>query len=125
MIDQFGLQSDAVLPFVHNPYAWVACASLLALSSAWEGPPTVLVEAMVCSTPVGLTDCPSGPSEILEGGGLGPLVPVGNAKALAEAFVKTLDAPLGAEGLRRMAGDFNLERLVDQNFRLLPDGDSD
>jgi glycosyltransferase involved in cell wall biosynthesis len=68
----------------------------------------VLIQAMACGTPVVSTDCPSGPREVLEGGRLGPLVPVGDAEALALAIAQTLDAPLPAETLKARAAQYGL-----------------
>lgn len=79
---------------VSNPYAWMRRASVLALSSAWEGSPNVLIEALALGTPVVSTDCPSGPAEILENGRYGRLVPVGDPEALAGAILETLEHPL-------------------------------
>ena len=83
---------DAVeLPgFVHNPYAYMAKASVFALSSQWEGSPNVLAEALAAGTPVVATDCPSGPREILQNGRYGALVPVNDAAALGQALLATL-----------------------------------
>ena len=50
--------------------------------------PSVLVEAMVCGTPVVATDCASGPAEVLENGVYGPLVLVGNTDALPPTSLK-------------------------------------
>lgn len=92
LIMELGLQEDVGLPgFVMNPYAYMAKAALFALSSRWEGLPTVLIEALCCETPVVSTDCPSGPREILKDGKYGRLVPVGDADALARAMEMSLD----------------------------------
>jgi len=93
--------------FVENPFAYMARADLFVLSSAWEGHPNVIVEAMACGTPVVSTDCPSGPAEILDNGKYGRLVPVGDADDLSAAMAATLDAPPKAESLRARARMFH------------------
>ena len=78
LIARLGLEEDVQMPgFVANPYAYMAHAKLFVLSSRWEGLPTVLVEALFCGLPVVATDCPSGPSEILQGGQVRPAHPGG------------------------------------------------
>ena len=67
----------------------------------------VLVEAMACGCPVVSTDCPSGPSEILEDGRYGALVPVADPEKLGTAIAATLDAPLPAATLRERAAIFS------------------
>jgi glycosyltransferase involved in cell wall biosynthesis len=78
---------------VSNPYAYMSRAAVFVLSSAWEGYPTVLVEAMACGCQVVSTNCPTGPREILKGGKLGTLVPVGDVEALASAILSALGTP--------------------------------
>ncbi|WP_290129184.1 glycosyltransferase, partial [Pseudomonas aeruginosa] len=73
--------------------AYMAQSNVFILSSAWEGLGNVLIEALAVGTPVVSTDCPSGPREILQNGRLGPLVPVGDAIALAESILKVLSQP--------------------------------
>jgi glycosyltransferase involved in cell wall biosynthesis len=111
---------DLDLPgFVLNPYAYMARAAVLAVSSAHEGFCNVLVEAMACGCPVVSTDCPSGPAEVLDGGRFGRLVPVGDDCALAAAIAATLEAPLDPNLLRMRASFFSLDRAVEQYERLL------
>ncbi len=95
--------------FVGNPYAYMAGSALFVLSSAWEGSPNVLTEALALGIPVVSTDCPSGPREILQGGRFGRLVPVGDAMALADAIEATLENPPAAEFLRQAVGPYRSE----------------
>jgi glycosyltransferase involved in cell wall biosynthesis len=91
-VSDLGLDEDVLLPgFVENPLRYMRNASLFVLSSSWEGLPSVLIQAMACGCRVVSTDCFSGPSEILEGGRWGELVPLGNEEALAKAIERGLD----------------------------------
>ena len=101
IIDDLGISSDvAFLGFVDNPYAYMRRASLLALSSRYEGFGNVLVEALACGTPVVSTDAPSGPAEILDNGAYGELVPVGDDLAFANAMKMFSTIDLIRNGLR-------------------------
>jgi len=122
LVVRLGFDNDTVqLPgFVPNPYPWMAKCSLFTLSSRREGLPGVLVEAMACGAPIVSTDCLSGPSEILEGGLWGRLVPVGDVEALAHAMAETLDmSSKDRPNVRRRAADFDLDRAVDAYLRTL------
>ncbi len=105
--------------YVDNPLAWMAKASIFCLSSAWEGLPGVLIEAMSTGCPVVSTDCPSGPAEILENGRYGLLVPPGDFKAMADALVYTLESPPQREKLVDRASYFSVDRSVNQYLKLL------
>lgn len=89
---QLGLSADIALPgFDDNPFAAMRAAQVFVVSSRFEGLSCVLIEAMACGTRVVSTDCPSGPSEILQDGKWGSLVPVGDVEALAAAISAALD----------------------------------
>jgi glycosyltransferase involved in cell wall biosynthesis len=116
---ELGVADDVDLPgFVTNPLAYMARASVFALSSAWEGLPGVLIEAMACGCPVVSTDCPGGSREILNDGRVGPLVPVGDADALAKAICALIDAPTPRDVLLARAADFDVDRAVESYLQL-------
>lgn len=56
-----------LLGFIENPLPYVANARGLLLCSDNEGLPTVIIESLICGTPVISLDSPSGPREILTG----------------------------------------------------------
>ena len=115
-----GIADDLALPgFVDNPFSYMAQASVFVLSSAWEGFANALAEAVACGCPVVSTDCPSGPSEVLENGTYGALVPVGDDAALADAILATLDNPPDKEFLRKRGAEFSLERSVERHLEVL------
>lgn len=84
---ELGLRDRVVLPgFCSNPYPYFAAADVYALSSRWEGLPTVLLEALAFPLRIVATDCRSGPREILAGVDGAELVPVEDVPALAAAL---------------------------------------
>lgn len=97
------------LGFQSEPSALTLRAEVFVSSSRYEGFGNVIVEAMATGTPVVATDAPYGPRTVLHDGKLGRLVPVGDATALADAIVETLDMPMDPEVLRRHAAGFTAE----------------
>ncbi len=113
--------------FQKNPYAVLARAELYVSASNGEGFPNALVEAMALGRPVVVTNCASGPSEIMADRGRetirdtletpsGMLVPINDAKAMAEAIAKVMAHPhqrerQGASG-RQIAHEYGVERAV-------------
>jgi glycosyltransferase involved in cell wall biosynthesis len=115
-----GLDNVVDLPGrTDNPFAYLARASLYVLSSTFEGMPSALIEALVCGCPAVSTDCPSGPSEILEDGRYGRLVPVADSDALADAMAATLDAPPPRARQRSRGLSFSAEKTVDAYLAVL------
>lgn len=96
--------------FVADPLPWLARCAVFVLSSAWEGMPGALIEAMACGRPCVATDAP-GVAEVVAG--LGPLVPIGDDAALARAVAEILAQPPPAEALRRRAAAYSVEAGAD------------
>ena len=91
LIKELNIEADVtMLGFIDNPYPYLAQSKIFVLSSAWEGLPTVLVEALALGIPVVSTDCENGPAEVLDNGKYGLLVPVGDSNALASAILQVL-----------------------------------
>lgn len=81
---ELGVDSDVrFVGHVDDMRAWYGRASILAHGSRQEGFPNVLLEAMAAGLPVVATDCPSGPSDLIEDGRNGFLVPVDDVPAMA------------------------------------------
>lgn len=107
-----GIADDVDFPgFQENPFALMAACDIYVMSSAWEGLPGTLLEAMACGARVVSTDCRTGPAEILEDGKWGRLVPVGNAEALAEAMGAALIDTVPQDTHERV-DEFRLERAL-------------
>ncbi|ATD66158.1 glycosyl transferase [Luteimonas chenhongjianii] len=105
--------------YVADPSAWYAHADLFVLASDYEGFGNVIVEAMEYGVPIVSTDCPAGPSEILEGGKYGTLTPVGDPEALAAAMQAALRGTHDRSALKARARDFSVEKIADEYLDLL------
>lgn len=105
--------------YVSNPYSFFSEADAVVLSSSYEGLPTVLIEALACSSRIISTNCPSGPDEILCGGKYGYLVSTDNAEALAEGIMKALANEPPKELLKKRALDFSVEKSVKRYIDIL------
>ncbi len=120
LVAGLGLEDSVSLPgWVENPYAFMARSALFVLSSVYEGFGLVLVEAMAVGCPAISTDCPAGPSEILEDPAL--LAPVGDTDALARIMLRALARPVDKAALRAKAARFSAGRAVAGYDRLISD----
>ncbi|MGP4044690.1 glycosyltransferase family 4 protein [Streptomyces sp. 2A115] len=106
LIDGLGLAGHIRLMGPQTPIEREFAKSALVVSASdAESFGMTLVEAMRCGVPVISTNCPLGPAEIITEGVDGLLVPVGDARALAEAMLDLIvDEPL-----RRAMGEAALK----------------
>lgn len=117
---ELGCAEDVSLPgFTHNPFCFMANASVFVLSSLHEGLPGVLIQALACGVPVVSTDCPSGPREILESGRYGRLIALGDFSAMADAVGEALADPGDRTARMARGRHFSVERAVDRYLGLL------
>lgn len=97
--------------YVANPFPWYRQAQLFVLASRSEGSPNALLEALAAGTPIVSTDCEYGPRELLADGRRGRLVPVQDAKALADAIA----AVIADEPAARRCADAAREEVLDEH----------
>ncbi|MDY0417098.1 glycosyltransferase [Enterobacter sp. 170198] len=94
-----------------NVHEWLSAGDIFVMSSAWEGFPLVIIEAMAAERVVVATDC-GGIREALSGNGF--LVPPHSSAALAEAIIKALN--LSPEEARQMGAASRCH--IEQHFSM-------
>ena len=118
-IKGLGLEDSVVLGrSEQNMEAVYANASLLALSSRYEGLPMALIESQAFGVPSIAFDCPCGPREIITDGQDGLLIPEGDIPGLA----KSISTLIVDEKLRKQmgraafqnAGRWNIDKIMPQ-----------
>ena len=92
--------------FSENPYAYISKAKALLLSSDSEGLPTVLIESLVCGTPIVSTNCPTGPREILRGDLRRFLVELGSEEEIVSGLAARMSEVV-SEAVDMSSGDIN------------------
>lgn len=105
--------------FKTNPFTFIRHADLLAMSSRWEGFGMVIIETLACGTNIVSTDCHSGPSEILDSGKYGKLVPVDDVDAMSRAIVDLLHSPHSPSVLKERAQFFSREKIAREYMEVL------
>ncbi|ODN42660.1 hypothetical protein BGC07_06655 [Piscirickettsia litoralis] len=114
-MNQYRLNDQVIIAgFQKNPYPWFKAADLTLLCSDFEALPTVLIESLICGTPVVSTDCPSGPREILTGELNRWLVPPGNPDALANKIEEALstDIEIDEQLIQRFSSDIIIPQYL-------------
>lgn len=137
-VDRLGLNGRVFLPGrTGAPWQEMMAGDVLAMSSAYEGFPNVMLEAMALGVPCVAYDCPSGPRELSDHGRLAALVAPGDRAGLADAVEAVLADPLGSarragEAALRMRERYALpgiiarwDRLIGQARGNSPDSGSD
>ncbi len=91
----------------------------LLLSSAYEGVPAVVVEALAARLPVIATDCGPGVRALLDEGRLGTIVERGDDEAFGAAIHTLRDDPSLDEARRTQAARFTLDASADRYLEVL------
>ena len=75
-----------ILPFQKNIFQYLNQSDCFILSSLWEDPGFVLIEAASLGIPIISSDCPNGPTEFLDNGQGGFLFKSDNVKSMINTF---------------------------------------
>ena len=73
------------------------------LSSFFEGMPNALIEAMAAGVPCVSTDCPTGPSDLIENNKNGILVPVDDRESMANAIKTIYNKEVDVQSMSKLA----------------------
>ena len=66
LVDSFGLQNKIyIMGYQNNVYKFLTNSEYFILSSLWEDPGFVLIEAALSNSTIISSDCPNGPNEII------------------------------------------------------------
>lgn len=99
-----GIEDQVIFAgFIENPFPIMKNASLFVLSSDWEGFGNVVAEALICGTPTIVTDCPYGPSEIVEHNKSGIVVERSTEKLANAIRACLVDESIDLQGLSDQA----------------------
>jgi glycosyltransferase involved in cell wall biosynthesis len=104
---------------ISEPFGFMMRARLAVCASVYEGLGNAIIEALACGTPVVSTDCPYGPSEILQGGRYGTLTPVGEALAMTIAIADALHAAPDRAALRARGLNYTAERAAERFLEIV------
>jgi len=124
-VAKLGLKDKVVfLGTKNNVFDYLKFADIFLMTSSTEGYPNVLAEAMVMGLPCLSTDCPYGPSEMIESGVNGTIVPMKDIAAIAAGLrsymldeTKRTQHGLAAKALSK---SIDLEYIADKWAALFP-----
>ncbi|MFZ3336949.1 MAG: glycosyltransferase [Xanthobacteraceae bacterium] len=104
---------------ISEPFGFVMRARLAVCASIYEGLGNAIIEALACGTPVVSTDCPYGPSEILQSGRYGTLTPVGDAPAMAAAITDAMHSAPDRAALRARGLNYTAARAAERFLEII------
>jgi glycosyltransferase involved in cell wall biosynthesis len=122
-IQALGLETNIqLLGWQADAYKLMRAASVVSLTSRWEGTPFSLLEAMSWALPVVATNV-NGCAELVINGITGYLVPPGDPDAWAARVIDLLQdvalaKKLGAQGRRHVEAHYSLQEMIAQIERL-------
>lgn len=106
-----------ILPF-KNYLHYLANCKIFIQTSAWEGMPNILIEAMVLKKKIISTNCFHGPKEILLNGKYGALCNVGDVNDISKNILKKLNEKK-INTPSNFINQFSINHAVNKYFQIL------
>lgn len=104
-----------------RPWSELSRAQVFAMTSAYEGFPNAMLEAMALALPCVVFDCPSGPHDLASENKAAALVPLNDIDALASELRSLADDPARRRLLGRTAAASVRERYSEKSVLMLWD----
>ncbi len=114
LINKLGLSENVILCGANQDAIFeVAKSKIYVLSSRYEGMPNALIEAMAAGTACISTDCKFGPSELINDGKNGLLIPVDDVRTLSEKILFLIKNDSARENIEKEA--MKIRKKLDAN----------
>ena len=125
LIQSYKLDRVSLVGAQNHIERYYSRASLLAMTSRYEGLPLAMIEAMWCGTPCVSMNCPHGPEELIQKGG-GLLVENGDISAMTNALSMLMSddgkrIALGQKAQRYAQNAFSETTILNQWLQLIND----
>ena len=121
-INRLGLDENIKLAgFQDNPYKYLKSADYYLSTSHWEGFHITILEAMACGAVPVVTDCDYGPSELIQDGENGFLLPVGEPEKMADRILDLMRTDVNhvLQNARSTAENYDIKKIVHLYEKLL------
>lgn len=116
LICELGLENNVFLRgWTQSPLEELSKTDCYLMTSNFEGLPNALMEAMAIGLPCISTDCPTGPSDLIDDGKNGFLVPINDHEVLAQKMIEVIEMP---KDERQLLGKTAKEKIL-LNFSAL------
>lgn len=100
-----------LLPNQKNFLSYIANSDLMVVNSEYEGLNNMIIHALSCGTSIVSTNCPVGPSEILQNGKFGRLVDISDKNNMKHSILCELQEPLEeSDNLVKRSLEFTIEK---------------
>ncbi|PMK12101.1 glycosyltransferase [Vibrio splendidus] len=120
LVTELGLTNYVVfLGHKDNPIRYMKHAQVFVMGSQIESLGNVLVESIQAGCSPVAFDCPQGPTDILQGGRFGGLVPLNDVDRMADEILMSIKSPLKESSRKSLLSPFTSDAVVSNYIELI------